>query len=184
MSSDIPIDPIARKLADASARAKEEEDAASGAALLNTEFSAAARRAAPTQFETMAAILRARGDAINNGKPSDFPELKYVAVNHRLDAGKFAIELQPLESLRDYTVTVTIGLHPNAHLFLSTPLKVESIIATFRAGMDETGAFFWIDTGNGGRQSAGQIIDHALKILSDLLIADHAGKLNAEEFDF
>lgn len=179
MSSDAPMDPIVSKLKEAVARSKEEADASSGEKLLTQDFETAARKAAPDEFERMASLLRSRAEAIDASKPAEIPPHKFVQVNHRVDAGKFAIELQHRAGFRDYTVTVIVGLHPNAGMMLAEVPPVRPQTRSVRAFMDETG-FSWRDESNGAIVTAEKIVNDALEKLSDLLIEDNAGRFNSD----
>ena len=110
------------------------------------------------------------------------PQFSFIPTNTRLEAGKFAIELQPLAGLDEYTVNVHVGLHPNAAQFLSLIPAVSTVSRNFRAIVDEIG-FHWVDTNSGLQHSSEDIVGEALSALSDLLIADHAGKLDYGELD-
>lgn len=133
-----------------------------------------ARVAAPDELVRIETILRERGTAINASDVPGLPRLEFVkspttrVANSRLDAGKFAIELQPYEQLRQFTVTVIVGLHPNAAQFLVSIPRIPSKTSTYRAAADDDG-FFWTDTKRGGRFLAEEIVDHALDGLCELL---------------
>lgn len=177
--ADIP-DPIAEKLRAEVVRTEEQKAAASGERLLQADFETVAIQGAPEEFKKLATQLRDRGAAINQARPAQIPELRFAEVNHRLEAGKFAIELQPIAGLRDYIVRVIVGLHPNAYQFMAEVPNVPSSIRDYSASADETG-FFWLDNETGMRPSADEIVADALESLTDLLAADHRGDLYSDD---
>lgn len=158
------------------ARAKEDHDAAAGEELLKADFATAAYRAAPGEFEKIVEQLRQRADAINVQKLVGIPEHRYVAVNHRLEAGKFAIELEPRVGLDDYSVTVRVGPRPNVRVFSVGVPPVRTSTWEFQATVDDQTDFFWLNTKDGTRWSAERIVSEALDILSDLELSDRASK--------
>ena len=179
MSSDFPLDPldpIAKKLREAVAQSKQQKDVATGEHLLKADFEALARQAAPDKFAQLVELLRERGALINAQKPAEIQQqLHYQPVNHLLEAGKFAVQLQPLERLKEYSVTVLVGLHPNAAQFMAKLPTLKTRRWEFRAAADEDG-FFWVD-GGGHRRAPHDIITDALDTLTNLLVADFDGRL-------
>lgn len=159
---------LAGKFQDAVARRELEQRAARELAETKTRFENIARQAAPAEFEKLADLLRTRADIINAKRPSGMPVMQYVPINHRLDAGKYAIELDPLAGLRSYSLTVLVGLHPNAQQFMDKVPRIKTIKQTFTATTDEQG-FAWRDA-HGNVRSPDQIVSDALNALVNLLI--------------
>jgi hypothetical protein len=161
-------------LAEQMRRAMAEHGAAEEAAKAEQQRQAklreAARKAGPTQFDTLAALLRAKGEAMNNENLPKFPTFKYAPVNHRLDAGKYAIELSPYAAFDSYSVIILAGLHPNAAQFLlevpDIPTREQRLIAS----MDQDG-FAWRDP-KGRKCAANTVIDQAMKTVCDLILED------------
>ena len=108
------------------------------------EFREGARKAGPVQFDTLAALLRAKGDALNNESLPGFPKFKFVPVNHRLDSGKYAIELSPYAAFDSYSVRILAGLHPNAAQFMPEVPDIPTREQRLLASMDQDG-FSWRD---------------------------------------
>lgn len=150
-----------RGMAEEAARVKQQRQA---------ELRESARKAGPVQFETLAALLRAKGDALNNKKLPGFPEFKYVPVNHRLDAGKYAIELTPYAALDSYSVMLLVGLHPNAAQFLVEVPDIPTRRARLNASMDQDG-FCWRDA-QGIKCDINQVLDDAMEALCNLILED------------
>ena len=109
-----------------------------------SELRHTARAVAPAQFEALAALLSARGDHLNDEKLPKFPPFKYVPVNHRLDAGKFSVELNPYAAIDSYAVRIFVGLHPNAAQFLAEIPNIPTREVRLNAAMDED-EFCWRD---------------------------------------
>jgi muconolactone delta-isomerase len=146
------------------------EEAARSKQQRQGELREAARKAGPTQFNTLAALLRAKGDVMNNESLSGFPNFKFVPVNHRLDAGKYTIELSPYEALDSYSVTIRAGLHPNAAQFMVEVPDIPTREHRLIASMDQDG-FSWRDPA--GRQcDVNQLLDRAMETVCDLILED------------
>jgi hypothetical protein len=169
-------DPIAEKLKAAVSPAQDREAAKSGERLLKADFESIAIQRAPEELKTLDVLLRDRAAKINQQRPPQIPEMRLVEVNHRLEAGKFAIELRPTAGMRDYSLRVVVGLHPNAQQFMAELPDVQSSIRFYSACADEVG-FFWVNSQTGARTAGEQIVTDALEGLSDLLAADHRGDL-------
>src|SRR5262249_1440437 len=133
----LPAVPLAEKLRRTLEEHGAAEDAERARQQRQSQLREAARKAAPAQFATMACLLRTKGDVLNSEHLPGFPELKYVAVNHRLDAAKFAIELSPYAALDTYSVRVLIGLHPNAAQFLPELPDIPTREQRLYAAMDQ-----------------------------------------------
>jgi hypothetical protein len=132
----------------------------------------AALTAASKEFEILAETLRSKGEALNEQHIAGMPILKFEPVNHRLDAGStFSIELSPLAQMRSFTVTVRIGLHPNAAQSHAELPKVRTVSQEFLADVED-GEFSWRDN-QGRKWTAEQIIDTALDRFADLLTSEH-----------
>ena len=174
MNSNEPLDPIAAQLKRAAEQKRQREAVSQGEQLPKGDFAEQARAAAPTELVRIEAILRERGTAIDASNVPGLPRLEFVepsasrVANSRLEAGKFAIELQPYEQLRQFTVMVIVGLHPNAAQFLASIPRVPSTTSTYLAAADDDG-FFWTDTERGGRLLPEEIVDQALERLRALL---------------
>jgi hypothetical protein len=135
-----------------------------------TEFRQAGRNAGPAQFETLAEILRARGEALNNENLPGFPTFKYAPVNHRLDAGKYAIELSPYAAIDSYSVRIFAGLHPNAAQFMPEVPDIATHEQRLLASMDQDG-FSWRDP-KGRKCDANMALDQAMKRVCNLILED------------
>jgi hypothetical protein len=164
-------------LADKMKRALQEREAAEDAARSQqqrqVELSEVARKAGPAQFDALAALLRAKSEALNNENLSGFPSFKYVAVNHRLDAGKYAIELSPYATLDSYSVTVNTGLHPNAAQFMAELPDVPTHTQSLVASVDQQG-FFWRDQ-DGRKCDGDRILEEAMELVCNLILEDIRG---------
>ena len=130
----------------------------------------AATKAGPVQFDALAALLRSKGDGFNNENLPGFPDFKYLQVSRRLEAGKYAIELNPISTADSYCVRIHVGLHPNAHQFLDEIPEIEPREIRLDASITRDG-FRWRD-GDGRECDANRIIDHAMEWLCDLMLAD------------
>jgi hypothetical protein len=108
------------------------------------ELREAARKDGPMQFDMLVALLKEKGDAINSEGLSGFPIFKFATVNHRLDAGKYAIELSPYAAADLYSVTIRAGLHPNAAQFMAEVPDIATSEQRLIASMDNDG-FSWRD---------------------------------------
>jgi hypothetical protein len=161
-------------LAEKMKRALAENEAAEEAERSNqqrqTELREAARKAGLAQFDTLADLLRAKGDVLNNESVPGFPKFKFVPVNHRLDAGKYAIELSPYAALDSYSVTIRAGLHPNAAQFMvevpDIPTREQRLIAS----VDQDG-FSWRDP-EGRKCDVNHVLDRAMETICDLILED------------
>jgi hypothetical protein len=132
----------------------------------------AALATAPKEFEALAETLRSKGEALNEEHIRGMPILKFEPVNHRLDAGStYSIEVSPYAQMRSCTVTVRIGLHPNAHQSHAELPKVRTVAQEFRADVED-GEFSWRDN-EGRKWKAEEITDFALDKLIDLLTSEH-----------
>jgi muconolactone delta-isomerase len=161
---------LAEKMKRALAEHVGAEEAARSKQQRQGELREAARKAGPTQFNTLAALLRAKGDVMNNESLSGFPNFKFVPVNHRLDAGKYTIELSPYEALDSYSVTIRAGLHPNAAQFMVEVPDIPTREHRLIASMDQDG-FSWRDPA--GRQcDVNQLLDRAMETVCDLILED------------
>jgi len=103
---------LAEKTKRALAEHQAAEDEAKNKRRRHAELSEAARKAGPAQLDTLAVLLKAKGDAMNSESLAGFPNFKFVPVNHRLDAGKYAIELSPYAAFDPYAVTIRAGTPP------------------------------------------------------------------------
>lgn len=175
MKPDEPFDPIAAQLKKAGDQKRQREAASKGEQLLADDFAEQARAAAPLELARVEAILKERGAAINASNVPRLPRLAFVksapsgtVSNSRLEAGKFAVELQPYQQLRQFTLTVIVGLHQNAAQFMISLPNIRSRNSTYLAAADDEG-FFWTDTQHGGRFMPEQIVDEALERLRALL---------------
>ena len=148
----------------------EAEDAAQARQQRESELRQKARALAPSQFESLAALLSARGDRLNNEKLPKFPPFKYEPVNHRLDAGKFSIELNPYAAIDSYAVRIFVGLHPNAAQFLAEVPKIPTREVRLNAAMDRD-EFCWRDE-KGNKLDASQVIEGAAEVLCGLILED------------
>ena len=72
---------------------------------------------------------------------------------------------------RNYLVTVRVGLHPNAHVFMAEVPKIPTRTLEYQATMDEHG-FSWVNVQTDEKTSAAEIIDDALEALGEFLEAD------------
>ena len=93
-----------------------------------------------------------------------------MPVNHRLDAGKFSIELNPYAAIDSYTVRIFVGLHPNAAQFLAEVPNIPTREVRLNAAMDED-EFCWRDEKE-NQLDANQVIKSAVEILCDLILED------------
>ena len=150
-----------RGLAEEAERAQEQRQA---------ELREVVRKAGPVQFDTLAALLRAKGDTLNNKNLTGFPKFNYVPVNHRLDAGKYAIELTPYAGLDSYSVTIRAGLHPNAAQFMPEVPNIRTREQRLIASVDQDG-FSWRDP-TGRKVDVNQILDHAMETICNLILDD------------
>jgi hypothetical protein len=146
------------------------EDVARAQQQSESELRQAARRAAPAQFDTLAALLREKGDSLNDEQLPGFPPFKYIPVNHRLDAGKFAIELNPYAALDSYSVEMLVGLHPNAGQFLAAVPDIPTHKQRLNASMDQHG-FYWCDS-KGQKCDVNRLLDGAMEVLCSLILED------------
>jgi hypothetical protein len=94
---------------------------------------------------------------LNEERLPGFPKFFYVPVNHRLDAGKFAIELSRYSAIDSYTVRILVGLHPNAAQFLAEVPNIRTQKKELKAAMDQT-EFCWRDS-NGAKVDVHQVLD-------------------------
>lgn len=161
-------------LAEKMKRALAEHGAADEAAKVKqqrqSELREAARKAGPAQFDTLAALLRTRGDALNNDNLPRFPKFNYVAVNHRLDAGKYAVELSPYAAIDSYSVTIRAGIHPNAAQFMAEVPDIPTREQRLIASMDQDG-FSWRNP-KGQKCDVNRVLDRALETVCDLILED------------
>ena len=159
----------AEKLRAAAEQRQKEQAAQEDAKKRREEFQQAAMQQAPEAFEALAELLRLKGEELNSHKIPDVPVLKYVAVNHRLDAGStYAIELSPYQQMNAYTATVRVGLHPNAAQTHVELPRVKTATLELQASVDEDG-FAWIDRAE-KKWPPSEIIDVALDNLTQLLV--------------
>jgi hypothetical protein len=149
---------------------EETKDAALAQRQRQGELRRRARELAPAQFESLANQLEAKDDLLNAEKLERFPPFKYVPVNHRLDAGKFAIELSPYAGIDSYSVRILVGLHPNAAQFLVEVPNIPTREERLNAAIDED-EFCWLD-GNGHKRDVYQVLDNAVDALCNLILAD------------
>jgi TIR domain len=161
---------LAEKMKRALAEHGAAEEAARSQQQRQAKLRDAARKAGPTQFDTLAALLRAKGDLLNNESLSGFPEFKFVPVNHRLDAGKYAVELSPYAAFDSYSVTIRAGLHPNAAQFMAEVPDIRTREQRLIASMDQDG-FSWRDSA-GGKCDVDRILDRAIETVCDLILRD------------
>ena len=176
--ADLP-DPIAEKLNAGVAETKDRQAAASGERLLGADFQATALQRAPAEFKSLTILLRERGAVINRQRTPEIPELRFAEVNNRLEAGKFAIQFEPIPGALYYEVRVIVGLHPNAHVFMALVPNVTSSVREYSATADETG-FSWLDNDTNTPSSPEQIVDGATEVLKDLLLADYRGEFDQD----
>jgi hypothetical protein len=132
-------DPIAEKLQKVAAELKEEKAAGAGEQLLHRDFEAYARQEGPKEFEKIKGLLRDRAVAINSQKPPEIAAFLMNEVNHRLEAGKFAVGLEPFAGLRHYTLIVRVGLDPNAHMSMAEVPQIRTVASEYHAGQMKTG---------------------------------------------
>lgn len=146
------------------------EEAARNQQLHQAELREAARKAGPAQFETLAALLSAKGNVLNNENLPGVPKFRYMPVNHRLEVGKYAIELSPYAASDSYMVTVRAGLHPNANQFLAEVPDIPTREQRLTASVDQDG-FWWRDI-DGHKCNPEQVLDEALEAVWELILAD------------
>lgn len=164
-------DPIAEKLKKGVGEITDENAAASGRQMLEADFRRAAKQRAAAEFEALTALLRERGAVIDAQRPPQTPSFKFVEVNHRLEAGKFAVQLVPLPGFDTFRVRVLVGLHPNAHVFMLEVPNIPTDTEEYQPSMDEHG-FSWVHVETGEKATAAEIINDALEALAELLEAD------------
>lgn len=162
--------PLAEKMRRALEERGADEDAARIRQQRQVELREAARKAGPTQFDTLCALLRGRGDALNGEKLLGFPQFKYAQVNHRLDAGKYAIELLPYAGIDSFSVDLLVGLQPNAAQFLAEVPDIPTRRERLSASMDQDG-FCWRDS-NGQKCDVNQVLEDAMETLCSLILED------------
>jgi len=162
--------PLAEKMRRALKERGADEDAARIRLQREVELREAARKAGPTQFDTLCALLRARGDALNGEKLPGFPQFKYAQVNHRLDAGKYAIELLPYAAIDSFSVDLLVGLHPNAAQFLAEVPDIPTRRERLSASMDQD-EFCWRDS-KGQKCDVNQVLENAMETLCSLILED------------
>jgi hypothetical protein len=159
----------AEKLRAAAEQRQKEHAAQEDAKKRREGFQQTAMQQAPKAFEALAELLRLKGEELNSHNIPDVPILKYVGVNHRLDAGStYAIELSPYQQMNAYTATVRVGLHPNAAQTHVELPRIKTATLELQASVDEDG-FAWIDR-TGKKWPPSEIIDVALDNLTHLLV--------------
>ncbi len=107
---------------------------------------------------------------MNSESLPGFPSFKFVPVNHRLDVGKYAIELSPYAALDSYSVTIRDGLHPNAAQFMAEVPEIPTREQRLIASVDQDG-FSWRDPG-GQKCDANRGLDRAMETVCDLILED------------
>ncbi len=163
--------PIAAKLAGAASQMKDATDAATGARLLAQEFTSKARAQSPQECEKLKRLLKQSADSYNAERPKGFPKFEFVPAG-RLDAGKFAIQLQQDIRIDHFRLRIVIGLHPNAAQFMLEVPDIQSTVYDLRGYVDEEG-FSWVGP-DGRRYDNQSIVDEAMQELSNFLTADKA----------
>jgi hypothetical protein len=134
------------------------------------ELREAARKAGPAQFDTLALLLRAKGETLNNENLPGFPTFKYAPVNHRLDAGKYAVELSPYAAFDSYSVRILAGLHPSAAQFMPEVPDIPTGEQRLLASMDQDG-FSWRDP-DGRKCDVNTVLDQAMETVCGLILED------------
>ena len=98
--------------------------------------------------------------------------MKFEPANHRLDAGTtFSIAFEPFAQIRSYTLTVRVGLHPNAAQSYAELPRIKTIAQEFQADMED-GVFHWRDR-SGKKWKSEDIVHTAIDRLTDLLASEH-----------
>jgi hypothetical protein len=165
------MDPIARKLGKAIDDAENQRAVKSGEQMLEKDFALKASKEAQAEFEELADIFQKRAEKINASKPKGIPEFQYEPFNPAIRAGKYQLRLVPCKHFEWFELSVSVGLHPNAHQ--STDDLPDLPTRTFRyyAACDDKG-YFWFNMESNARCKPEDIAKLALEALSDLLEAD------------
>jgi hypothetical protein len=161
---------LAEKMKHAMAEHEADEERAQNEQQRQAELREAARKAGPMEFDMLVALLKEKGEAMNREGLSGFPIFKFAPVNHRLDAGKYAIELSPYAAAGSYSVTIRAGLHPNAAQLMAEVPDIATSEQRLIASMDKDG-FSWRDPG-GRKRDVNQVLERAMEIVSALIFED------------
>jgi hypothetical protein len=168
--SDEITNPFAKKMYRAESELKDDLDVESGEQLVKRDYAAEAAKQASAEFEKIKEHLAKQADECNRQRPEGYPQFRYIPSG-RLDAGKFAITLQPQILMKEYLLTVCIGWHPNAAQFVpdieGLP-PIRSRIHRFQAHLDDAG-FSWLDLQTGEKYQAQAKIVAGSKALHHVL---------------